>query len=401
MTIFDVPESVRPLRARVAEFLDKHVYPVESELLAGGEGGRAILRDLEARAKEEGLWALGHPTHLGGGGLSMLDYAYVNEVIGRSEPATQVFGTTTLQTVLMLDPVATEEQRRRWVLPSVAGDLRLAFAMTEPGVSSSDPTQFETAARLDGDDWIINGRKWFISAADRSAATIVMCRTEPDDVPAHQAFSMIVVPRDTPGFNIVRDIEVMGMHGVMSGHFEIEFDRARVPSSAILGRRGQGFELAQRRLGPGRIFHCMRWLGASQRAFDYLCQRANSRLLNGRPLADRQLVQKFVFDSYQDIMASRLLVLNAAAKIDAGDQARVELSSIKVHCAQTVASVLDRAMQVHGAEGMSNLLPLESMYREARFGRVVDGPDEAHVQRVAKRILRSYSEGAGWDFSEH
>jgi acyl-CoA dehydrogenase len=401
MTTFDVPEPIRPLRTRVAEFLEKHVYPVESELLAGGDGGRAILRDLEARAKDQGLWALGHPKHLGGGGLSMLDYAYVNEVIGRCEPATQIFGTTTLQTVLMLDPVATEEQRQRWVLPSVSGDLRLAFAMTEPGVSSSDPTQFQTTARLDGDEWVISGRKWFISAADRSAATIVMCRTEPANVPVHQAFSMIVVPRETPGFNIIRDIEVMGMHGVMSGHFEIAFDEARVPASAILGDRGQGFELAQRRLGPGRIYHCMRWLGMSQRAFDYLCQRANSRQLNGRPLAERQLVQKFVFDSYQDIVASRLMVLNAAAKIDAGDQARVELSSIKVHCAQTVASVLDRAMQVHGAEGMSNLLPLESMFREARFGRVVDGPDEAHVQRVAKHILRSYSQGAGWDFSGH
>jgi alkylation response protein AidB-like acyl-CoA dehydrogenase len=400
MTIFEVPDSIKPLRAQVAEFLEKHVYPVEGELIEGGDKAREILRGLEARAKEAGLWALGHPKHLGGGGLSMLDYAYVNEVIGRSEPATPVFGTTTLQTVLMVDPVATEEQRERWVLPSVRGDLRLAFAMTEPGVSSSDPTQFQTSARLEGGEWVLNGRKWFISAADRSAATIVMVRTEPDDVPVHRAFSMIIVPLETPGFNITRDIEVMGMHGVTSGHFEIEFDNVRVPANAILGERGAGFTLAQQRLGPGRIFHCFRWLGASQRAFDYLCQRANSRVLNGKPLAERQLVQKFVFDSYQDIMASRLMVLNAAAKLDSGDQARTELSSIKVHCAQTVANVLDRAMQVHGAEGMSNLTPLAAMYREARFGRVVDGPDEAHIQRVARRILRSYDEGEGWDFGE-
>ncbi|MGC9537449.1 acyl-CoA dehydrogenase family protein [Streptomyces sp. UG1] len=401
MSLLPIPPEVAELRGRVAEFLEKHVYPVESVLMAGGEHGTTVLRDLEARAKEAGLWALGHPAHLGGGGLSMLEYGYVNEVIGRSEPATQVFGTTTLQTVLMMDPVATEEQRERWILPSVRGDLRMAFAMTEPGVSSSDPTQFTTTARLEDGEWVLNGRKWFISAADRSAATIVMCRTESEDVPVHQAFSMIVVPRETPGFNIVRDIEVMGMHGVMSGHFEIEFDDVRVPAASILGERGKGFELAQRRLGPGRIFHCMRWLGAAQRAFDHLNQRANSRLLNGRPLAERQLVQKFVFDSYQQIMASRLMVLNAAALLDSGDQARVELSSIKVHCAQTVADVLDRAMQVYGAEGMSNLLPLEAMYREARFGRVVDGPDEAHIQRVAKRILRTYQDGDGWDFGEH
>jgi acyl-CoA dehydrogenase len=400
MSLFAVPEEVVPLRKRVAEFLEKHVYPVEQELMAGGDHGAAVLKGLEARAKEEGLWALGHPAHLGGGGLSMLNYAYVNEVIGRSEPATQVFGTTTLQTVLMMDAVATDEQRERWVLPSVRGDLRMAFAMTEPGISSSDPTQFVTNARLEDGKWVLNGRKWFISAADRSAATIVMCRTEGDDVPVHEAFSMIVVPRETPGYNIVRDIEVMGMHGVMSGHFEVEFDNVRIPANSILGERGKGFQLAQRRLGPGRIFHCMRWLGASQRAFDYLCERANSRRLSGTPLADRQLIRKFVFDSYQEIMASRLLVLNAAAKLDSGDEARVELSSIKVHTAQTVASVLDRAMQVHGAEGMSNLLPLEAMYREARFGRIVDGPDEAHIDRVSKRILRSYSNGEGWDFGE-
>jgi len=400
MSLFTVPATVAPLRAQVAEFLEKHVYPVEPVLLAGGIEGTRILKELEARAKDEGLWALGHPARLGGGGLSMLDYAYVNEVIGRSEPATQVFGTTTLQTVLMMDAVATQEQRQRWILPSVTGDLRMAFAMTEPGVSSSDPTQFTTTARLVGEEWVLNGRKWFISAADRSAATIVMCRTESGDVPVHEAFSMIIVPRETPGFRLIRDIEVMGMHGVMSGHFEIQFDDARVPASSILGERGHGFRLAQQRLGPGRIFHCMRWLGASQRAFDHLCQRANSRMLNGRPLAERQLVQKFVFDCYQEITASRLMVLNAAAKLDSGGQARVELSSVKVHCAQTVANVLDRAMQVYGAEGMSNLQPLEAMWREARFGRIVDGPDEAHIERVSRNILRAYRNGEGWDFGE-
>jgi alkylation response protein AidB-like acyl-CoA dehydrogenase len=399
MALFAAPDEIRPLRHRLEDFLEKHVYPAEPVLMAGGDEGRAVLRDLEAKAKAEGLWALGHPKHLGGGGLSMLDYAYINEVIGRSEPATQVFGTTTLQTVLMLDAVCTQEQRERWVLPSVVGDLRLAFAMTEPGVSSSDPTQFQTAARLEGDEWVINGRKWFISAADRSAATIVMCRTEPD-APQHEAFSMIIVPKETPGFHIVRDVEVMGLHGIMSGHFEIEFDEVRVPASSILGERGKGFELAQRRLGPGRIYHCMRWLGASQRAFDLLCDRANTRVLRGRPLADRQLIQKFVFDSYQEIKASRLLVLDAAAKVDAGEQARIELSSVKVSCAKTVANVVDRAMQVYGAEGMSNLTPLESMYREVRFGRIVDGPDEAHIERVAKRILRAYRDGDGWDFGE-
>jgi alkylation response protein AidB-like acyl-CoA dehydrogenase len=329
----------------------------------------------------------------------MLDYAYVNEVIGRSIPATQIFGTTTLQTVLMMDLVATEEQRQEWILPMVRGDFRLAFGMTEPGVSSSDPTQFITNARLEGDEWVLNGRKWFISAAARSKATIVMCRTEDESVPLHDSYSMLIVPLDTPGFEIVRDVEVMGLDGIMSGHYEISFDDVRLPASALLGSRGQGFELAQKRLGPGRIFHCMRWIGASQRAFDLMCERANSRLLNGKPLAEKQLVQKHVYDSYQDIMATRLMILDAAARLDAGEQARVQLSSIKVQAAHAVHRVVDRAMQVFGAEGMSDLQPLEAMYREARFGRIVDGADEVHMQRVGRRVLRSYADGTGWDFA--
>ncbi|MET0780663.1 MAG: acyl-CoA dehydrogenase family protein [Microbacterium sp.] len=398
MSGFEVPAEIIPLRERVETFLEERVYPVEQILHTRSEESLALLKDLEQQAKDEGLWALGHPQHLGGGGLSMIDYAYVNEVIGRSIPATQIFGTTTLQTVLMVDPVATEEQRERWVHPSVRGDLRLAFGMTEPGLSSSDPTQFVTNARLDGDEWVLNGRKWFISAAARSAATIVMTRTEDENTPVHDAFSMIIVPTGTPGFNIVRDVEVMGLEGIMSGHYELEFDNVRVPYSAILGERGQGFQLAQRRLGPGRIFHCMRWIGASQRAFDLMCARANSRLLGGKPLAERQLIQKFVFDSYQDIMSTRLMILDAAARLDRGEQARVQLSAIKVRAAHTVSAVVDRAMQVFGAEGMSNLQPLEAMYREARFGRIVDGADEVHIQRVGRGVLRSYKEGEGWDF---
>ncbi|MET0887756.1 MAG: acyl-CoA dehydrogenase family protein [Mycetocola sp.] len=399
MSAFSVPAEIIPLRQRVEKFLEANVYPVEELLHTRTPDSLETLAKLESLARDEGLWALGHPTHLGGGGLSMLDYAYVNEVIGRSIPATQIFGTTTLQTVLMMDLVATEEQREQWILPMVRGEHRLAFAMTEPGVSSSDPTQFITQARLDGDEWVLNGRKWFISAAARSAATIVMCRTEDEAVPLHDSYSMLIVPRDTPGFEIVRDVEVMGLDGILSGHYEIAFNDVRLPATSVLGSRGQGFELAQRRLGPGRIFHCMRWIGASQRAFDLMCERANNRILNGKPLADKQLVQKHVYDSYQDIMASRLMVLDAASRLDAGEQARVQLSSIKVQCAHTVHRVVDRAMQIFGAEGMSNLQPLEAMYREARFGRIVDGADEVHIQRVGKQVLRSYADGAGWDFA--
>ena len=396
--LFPVPDHIRPLRDRVERFIEEHVYPVELRLGYGGAPARTLLKELEEKAKAEGLYALGHPAHLGGGGLSMLDYAYVNEVIGRSEPAQQVLGTVSLQTVVMFDPVATEEQRERWVRPATMGELRLAFAATEPDVASSDPTQLQTTAVLDGDEWVINGRKWFISAADRAAATIVMARTEPD-APPHRAFSMILVPADTPGYKVGDELRVMGLNSVLSGHYELELKDVRVPKENLIGERGEGFALAQKRLGPGRIYHCMRWLGVAQRAFDYLCRRANSRTSFGTPLAEKQFVQQWVFDSYQQIKANRLLVLDAAARVDAGDQARVELSSIKVSCAQMVNDVLDRAMQVHGAEGLSDRLPLELMAREARYGRIVDGPDEVHKQRVATRILREYAAGRGWDFA--
>lgn len=397
--VFSVPDHVRPTRDRVEQFVETHLYPVELELAHGGAPARKLLTEIEGKAKAEGLYALGHPAHLGGGGLSMHDYAYVNEVIGRCEPAQQALGTVSLQTVVMFDPVASEEQRERWVKPATVGDIRLAFAMTEPGVASADPTQLRTTAVLDGDEWVLNGRKWFISAADRAAATIVMARTEPD-APGHQAFSMILVPSDTPGYSVGKELRVMGLDSVLSGHFEVELDNVRVPKENLIGGRGQGFELAQQRLGPGRIYHCMRWIGVAQRAFDFLCSRANDRISFDEPLGKKQFVQQWVLDSYLQIASNRMLVLDAAAKVDAGEQARVELSAIKVSCAAMVNDVLDHAMQVHGAEGLTDRLPLEVMAREARYGRIVDGPDEAHKQRVAKQILREYAEGRTWNFAE-
>jgi acyl-CoA dehydrogenase len=395
--LFTIPESVRPIRDRAARFIDDHLIPVELELGHGGPPARTLLKEIEEKAKAEGLYAIGHPAHLGGGGLSMVDYAYVNEVIGRCEPAQQALGTVSLQTVVMLDPVATEEQRERWVRPATMGELRIAFAVTEPGVASADPTGLQTTARLEGDEWVLNGRKWFISAADRAAVTIVMAKTDPD-APPHRQFSMILVPTGTPGYTVGEELQVMGLRSVLSGHYEVELDDVRVPKENLVGGRGDGFVLAQQRLGPGRIYHCMRWLGVAQRAFDYLCARANERMLGGAPLGDKQFVQEWIFDSYHQIAANRYLVLDAAAKVDRGQQARVELSAVKVSCAKMVNDVLDRAMQVHGAEGLTDRLPLELMFREARYGRIVDGPDEAHKQRVARAILRSYREGDGWDF---
>lgn len=395
MTAFEVPEHVRPLRERVTRFVEDRVYPVERSLERRDAEAMSILKDLQAQAKKEGLWALGHPRELGGGGLPFLDYVYVNEVQGRSEWGQVALGTYTLQDSLMLHKYASPEWRDRYLKPLVEGEISPSFAMTEPDVASSDPTQLRTTARLEGGEWVINGRKWFTTGADRAAYTTVMCRTEPDGTPAHQAFSMIVVPTDAPGYRILRETPLLGIAG---GHCEVAYEDVRVPASNLLGPRGAGFVIAQERLGPGRIFHCMRWLGQAQRAFDLMCARLNDRVAFGGPLADKQLMQKHVFDSWAEIQSCRMLTLYAASKIDRGEQARIEISAIKVAGARMLHNVIDRALQVYGAAGLTDDLPLSYMYRAARFGRIYDGPDEVHIQSAARRLLREYREGRGWDF---
>jgi len=397
--MFEIPDSIRPLRERVLRFVEDRIQPREQELDRPWSEALAVLDELRDAAKREGLWALGHPKELGGQGLPMRDYLFINEVIGRSEPAMAVLGTNTLQTALLLHRYATPWMREQLLMPMVERGAGVSFAVTEPGVASSDPTQLETRAELVGGEWVVTGRKWFISWVDRSSHVLVMCRTEPRDVRVHEAFSMLVVPTDAPGFRIVRELTVMGLRDVLSGHFELEFDAVRVPAENLLGPRGGGFTLAQDRLGPGRMYHCMRWLGMAQRAFDLLCARAIERQTGGQPLVDRQLIQKMIFDSYCDIQAARLMVLHAAEQLDRGEQARIEISAVKVRCAQMVHDVVDRAMQVYGGEGMTSDTPLQAMYRHARYGRIVDGPDEVHVQRVARRIGAVYRRGEQWDFA--
>jgi alkylation response protein AidB-like acyl-CoA dehydrogenase len=392
---FEVPESVRPIRERVRKFVEQHCYPAESIMeQRNSEEANRTLRGLMDKAKEEGLWALGHPKEIGGQGLPFLDYVYVNEVIGRSDLAMVALGTHSLQDSIMLKEFASDEWRDRYLKPLVAGEVFPSFAMTEPDVASSDPTQLQTSAVLEKGEWVINGHKWFTSGADAAAYTTIMCRTEPD-APGHSAFSMIVVPTDTPGYEIVREPKVMGRHG---GHCEISLRNVRVPESNLLGPRGAGFHIAQRRLGPGRIFHCMRWLGQAQRAFDLMCDRANSRVAFGKTLGEHQQIQKFIFDSLCEIQASRMLTLHAANRIDQGDEARVEIGMIKVVGAQMLHNVIDRAIQVFGAKGVTEDTPLERMYREARFARIYDGPDEVHVMTTARRVLKSFKIGDGWDF---
>jgi acyl-CoA dehydrogenase len=385
-------------RRRVKQFVEERIYPVEKDMDEGTRTERnLIMARLIEEAKEAGLWALGHPKELGGHGMPFMDYVHVNEVIGRSFYAMQALGTLSLQDSLMLHRHANPTWRERYLRPLVDGETIPSFAMTEPAVASSDPTQIETAAVLEDGHWVINGRKWFTTGAGDADYTTVMCRTE-FDAPKHEAFSLIVVPTNNAGYNIIRDTPVLGIDG---GHWEIEFRNARVPGENLLGGRGQGFRIAQERLGPGRIFHCMRWLGQAQRAFDLMCRRLHSRVAFGEPLAYKQLLQSHVFESAAEIQACRHLTLDAARKLDAGQQAREEIGVIKVVGARMLHNVIDRAIQVHGAMGLTADTPLDRMYRHAREARIYDGPDEVHIQSVARRYLKAYrDDGPGVDFGE-
>jgi acyl-CoA dehydrogenase len=281
----------------------------------------------------------------------------------------------------------------------VEGEIRSFFSMTEPEVSGSDPTSLRTRAVRDGDDWVIDGHKWFSSGAEGAAFAIVMAVTDPDADP-HRRASQIIVPADTPGVEVVRPVPVMGHAGRgWTTHCEVTYSGVRVPVENTLGEPGDGFRIAQKRLGPGRIHHVMRWLGQMQRAFELMCERALEREAFGSRLADKQTVQNWIADSAAEIQACRLMTLDAAHKIDAGDEARVEVSVIKFYAARVLNEVIDRAMQVHGARGLTDETPLAAMAMQARAARIYDGPDEVHRMVVARRILRSFRDGDGWSFA--
>ena len=382
---FDIPEHIKPLRKKVRTFIEERVYPVESLLDERDDPeARPALKRLMQEAKDAGLWALGHPKEIGGQGLPFMDYVLVNEIVGRSEHAMIALGTHSLQDSIMLNLYASPKWRGQYLRPLVDGDVFPSFAMTEPEVASSDPTQLKTHAELQGGEWVINGRKWFTTGAAMAAYTTVMCRTEPG-VEGHRAFSMIIVPTDTPGYKILRETPMLGVSG---GHYEVDYDNVRVPAENLLGGRGEGFVIAQRRLGPGRIFHCMRWLGQAQRAFELMCARARDRVAFGSPLAEKQSIQNMIFETAAEIRATRLLTLDAAQKLDKGDPARIEIGIIKVVGARMLHNAIDRAIQVHGAKGLTDDTPLSRMYRNARAGRVYDGPDEVHLMSVAKLLLK-------------
>jgi alkylation response protein AidB-like acyl-CoA dehydrogenase len=394
------PPAVAELRERYSAFMEKHVYPSEPELDREDDEAQALVADLRARAKEEGLWAPHLPPEAGGTGQGFLVYAHLNEEIGRSVWAQLVFGCQAPDAGNgeILHLFGTDEQKERWLRPLVGGDVRSFFSMTEPDVSGSDPTGLRTRAIRDGGDWVIDGHKWFSSGAEGAAFGIVMAVTEPEAEP-HRRASQIIVPADAPGVEI-RPVPVFGHRGHgWTTHCEVGYRGVRVPVENTLGATGEGFRIAQKRLGPGRIHHVMRWLGQMQRAFELLCRRALEREAFGSRLADKQTVQNWVADCAAEIQACRLMTLHAAHTIDRGDEARVEISLIKVYAARVLNDVIDRAIQVHGALGLTSRTPLASMYTLARGGRIYDGPDEVHRMVASRRILAAFEQGDRWRFS--
>jgi acyl-CoA dehydrogenase len=380
------------------DFVRAEVWPIETvfdEL--GQEGFLRAVAPLQEQVRERGLWAAHLPPDLGGQGFGQVKLGLMHEILGTSPFAPVVFGNAAPDSgnseVLAL--AGTEDQKQQWLHPLLAGDLRSAFSMTEPETAGSDPTLLQTSAVEDGEDWVINGHKWFSTNASVADFLIVMAVTDPD-AHKYQRASMFIVPVDTPGVRLVRDVPTMEhpyeRFGAYGGHAEIEYEDVRVPAEALLGARGAGFLIAQQRLGPGRIHHCMRWLGVSRRAFDMLCERALSRYSHGSLLADKQTVQNWIADSAAEMHAARLMTLHAAWKMDneGASAARQEIALIKFYGAKVLHDVVDRALQAHGSLGYSTDLPLEQMYRFARAARLYDGPDEVHRQSVARQILRGY-----------
>ena len=395
-----IPDRAAARREQVRAFMEEHVYPNERALAREDDAADELLRTLQQEAKGAGLWAPHLPPEAGGSGGGFLEYAYLNEEIGRSSVAQLVFGCQAPDAGNgeILHLFGTDRQKERFLKPLVAGATRSFFGMTEPEVSGSDPTGLQGRAERDGDEWVIDAHKWFSSGADGAGFGIVMVVTEPDADP-HRRASMIIVPTDTPGYELVRRISVMGHEGRgWATHCETRFTGVRVPVENVLGEPGDGFRIAQKRLGPGRIHHVMRWLGQMQRAFDLMCSYALERKTFGEPLAGKQTIQNWIAESAAEIQACRLMTMQAAQRIDEGDEARVEISLIKFYAAKVLGDVIDRALQVHGGLGMTDDTPLAGMWRQARAGRIYDGPDEVHKMVVARRLLRAYEDGGSWRF---
>ncbi|MBA3842286.1 MAG: acyl-CoA dehydrogenase family protein [Actinobacteria bacterium] len=378
------------------EFVRAEIWPLETLALEHA-ALRLALAPIQAEVKRRGLWAAHLPPHLGGSGFGQVKLGLMHEILGSSPLGPIGFGNQAPDSgnseILAL--AGTPEQRRRWLGPLLAGEIMSCFSMTERERAGSDPTVLDTTATLDGDTWLIEGEKWFSSNASVADLLIVVATTDQDAAP-HRRASMFLVPADTAGVEVIRDIPTIEhpwpSFGVYGNHAEVRYEGVRVPREALLGERGGAFAIAQERLGPGRIHHCMRWLGVSRRAFDMLCERATYRVAQNELLGEKGVVRSWIADSAAEMSAARLMTLHAAWKIDTvgARAARAEISMIKFFGAQVLHRVVDRALQIHGSLGYSTDLPLEAMYRAARGARFYDGPDEVHRDLVARLILREY-----------
>ena len=398
---FAYSDRCQELRERLLSFMDEHVYPAEpvyeDQLRASGDrhAHPSVMEELKERARELGLWNLflPEPTEdVDAPGLSNVDYAPLAEIMGRSHIASEACNCAAPDTGNMevLNLFGTPEQKERWLRPLLDGEIRSAFAMTEPDVASSDATNIELRIERDGDEYVLNGRKWWISGAmrERCKIMIVMGKTDPSSPSFHQQ-SMILVPRDTAGVTIVRNLPVFGYID-QEGHAEILFEEVRVPASNLISEEGHGFLIAQARLGPGRIHHCMRSIGAAERALELMCARAAARVTFGETVAARANIQDWIAEARIEIDMARLLTLRAAWLMDTmgNKHARTEIAAIKVAAPNVALRVIDRAIQVHGGGGVSDDFPLASMYAHLRTLRLADGPDEVHKRSIARRELR-------------
>ncbi|HEY7611291.1 MAG TPA: acyl-CoA dehydrogenase family protein [Alphaproteobacteria bacterium] len=392
--------KVVELRQKLLRFMDDCIYPnekrFEEETRVHGWNPHPLMEELKAEARKRGLWNMFLPESGHGAGLSNLDYAHLCEIMGRSPllaPEATNCSAPDTGNMEVLERYGTKEHQEQWLKPLLEGKIRSAFAMTEPAVASSDATNIRTEIKRDGNDYVINGHKWWISGAGdkRCKIMIVMGRTNPDAV-KHAQQSMILVPRDTPGVKIVRPLPVMGFLHEPEGHWEVKFENVRVPATNILLGEGRGFEIAQGRLGPGRIHHCMRLIGMAERCLELMCKRALSRVAFGKTLAEQGVVRDQIAKSRMEIDQARFLVLNAAHMMDTvgNKAARAEIAMIKVVAPNMALRVIDRAMQVHGGAGLTEDFPFAHMWTWARILRQADGPDEVHTEAVAKIELSKH-----------
>ncbi len=399
---FDRSPKVEELIARISSFMAAHVYPAEATYARQLEQDRwrtpPIMEELKAKAKAQGLWNLFLPLEYGkfSPGLTTFEYAPLAEIMGRAVIGAEVFNCSAPDTGNMevLAKYGNSEQQQRWLTPLLAGETRSAFAMTEPDVASSDATNIETAIVRHGDDYVINGRKFYISGAMNRDCKIliVMGKTAPGDPDRHRQQSQILVPMDTPGVQVVRPMQVFGYDDAPAGHAEILFDNVRVPASNVILGEGRGFEIAQGRLGPGRIHHCMRLIGLAQRALELMAARAQRRVAFGQPLSKQQSVREDIARSACEIEQARLLTLKAAATIDEGGSkaAKDLIAMIKIVAPNMACAVIDRAIQIHGAAGLGQDVDLARAYQYARTVRLADGPDQVHMMQLGRNLARFY-----------